>query len=398
MPCGFLRHGAKEQIVERLHAFVDSNAQSATRSICQASIAAEPVIPLPGDMLPRAFARVHVIGAAQPIERVPILVAAIALPDKRVQTFIGLESQPGEILENARFEFGPAADAIVILHAQQHTAVHRARQTPHVDGIDDVTEVKVTRRRWGVAREHLIILQFELMSSIPWLESDDPFPPVDHALIEPNGLLAAGADLSPERLLDAYARGIFPWFNEDDPVLWWSPDPRMVLFPRDLHVSRSLRRTIRSARFSVTLDQAFDAVMEGCAAPRRQQDGTWITGDMMTAYTRLAQLGFAHSVETWEGSELVGGLYGVAVGRVFYGESMFSRRSDGSKVALTYLARQLDRWKFVVIDCQMATGHLASLGAREIPRDDFLRYMRTGTAQPGMGGPWRLDDDLMTDL
>ena len=168
------------------------------------------------------------------------------------------------------------------------------------------------------------------MSSIPWLDSDDPFPPVDHALIEPNGLLAAGADLSPERLLDAYARGIFPWFNEDDPVLWWSPDPRMVLFPRDLHVSKSLRRTIRSGRFSVTVDRAFDAVMEGCAAPRPQQDGTWITADMVNAYTRLAQLGFAHSVETWEGSELVGGLYGVALGRVFYGESMFSRRSDGS--------------------------------------------------------------------
>jgi len=236
------------------------------------------------------------------------------------------------------------------------------------------------------------------MASIPWLDSRDPFPPVDHALIEPNGLLAAGGDLSPERLLDAYARGIFPWFNEDDPVLWWSPDPRMVLFPRDLHVSRSLRRTIRSGRFSVTLDRAFDAVMEECAAPRPQQDGTWITADMMTAYTRLAQLGFAHSVETWEGSELVGGLYGVALGRVFYGESMFSRRSDGSKVALTYLARQLERWRFVVIDCQMATGHLASLGAREIPRDDFLRYVRTGTAQPGIRAPWRLDDDLMSDL
>lgn len=236
------------------------------------------------------------------------------------------------------------------------------------------------------------------MSSIPWLDSDDPFPPVDQALIEPNGLLAAGADLSPERLLDAYAHGIFPWFNEDDPVLWWSPDPRMVLFPRDLHVSRSLRRTIRSGRFSVTLDRAFDAVMEGCAAPRPQQDGTWITADMVTAYTRLAQLGFAHSVETWEGTELVGGLYGVALGRVFYGESMFSRRTDGSKAALTYLARQLDRWRFAVIDCQMATGHLASLGAREIPRDDFLRYVRAGTAQPAVGGPWRLDDDLMTGL
>jgi len=233
---------------------------------------------------------------------------------------------------------------------------------------------------------------------IPWLGVRDPFPPVDEALIEPNGLLAAGGDLSPERLLDAYAHGIFPWFNEDDPVLWWSPDPRMVLFPRDLHVSRSLRRAIRSGRFCVTLDRAFEAVMEGCAAPRRNQDGTWITPAMMSAYARLAQLGYSHSVETWEDDELVGGLYGVALGRVFYGESMFSRRSDGSKVAFAYLARQLERWRFVLIDCQMATGHLASLGAREIPRDEFLRSVRTGTAQRGVLVPWRLDADLMADL
>jgi leucyl/phenylalanyl-tRNA--protein transferase len=234
--------------------------------------------------------------------------------------------------------------------------------------------------------------------AIPWLDLEDPFPPVDRALVEPNGLLAAGGDLSPERLLDAYARGIFPWFNEDDPVLWWSPDPRMVLFPRDVHVSRTLRRTIRSGRFLVTFDRAFQAVMDGCAAPRRQQDGTWLTAEMMDAYARLAQLGFAHSVETWDGEELVGGLYGVALGRVFYGESMFSRHTDGSKVALTYLARQLERWRFVVIDCQMATGHLASLGAHEIPRDDFLRFVRVGIAQPGVRGPWRVDEDLIADL
>ena len=234
--------------------------------------------------------------------------------------------------------------------------------------------------------------------TIPWLQLGEPFPPVDQALVEPNGLLAAGGDLSPQRLLDAYTHGIFPWFNEDDPVLWWSPDPRMVLFPCDLHISRSLRRTIRARRFSVTFDRVFDAVMEGCAAPRRHQDGTWITSDMVMAYRRLAQLGFAHSVEAWEGSELVGGLYGVALGRIFYGESMFSRRSDGSKVALAHLARQLEQWKFVLIDCQMATGHLASLGAREIPRDDFLRHVKAGVAQPAIPAPWRLDDDLMTGL
>ncbi len=234
--------------------------------------------------------------------------------------------------------------------------------------------------------------------AIPWLQSGDPFPPVEHALLEPNGLLAAGGDLSPERLLDAYARGIFPWFNDEDPVLWWSPDPRMVLFPRELHLSRSLRRAIRSGQFTVTLDRAFDAVVDGCAAPRANQDGTWITSDMMTAYARLAQLGYAHSVEAWDESELVGGLYGVALGRVFYGESMFSRRSNASKVALAHLARQLDRWNFVLIDCQMATGHLASLGAREIARDDFVRGVRAGTAQPGVAAPWRIDDDLMTGL
>jgi leucyl/phenylalanyl-tRNA--protein transferase len=234
--------------------------------------------------------------------------------------------------------------------------------------------------------------------SIPWLGAHDPFPPVEQALIEPNGLLAAGGDLSPERLLDAYARGIFPWFNDEDPVLWWSPDPRMVLFPRELHVSRTLRRTIRSGEFAVTLDRAFDQVMEGCAAPRTNQEGTWITGEMMGAYARLADLGYAHSVEAWADGELVGGLYGVALGRVFYGESMFSRRSNASKVALAHAARQLDRWKFVVIDCQMATGHLASLGAREIARADFVRRVRTGAAQPPVPSPWRIDEDLMIGL
>ena len=233
---------------------------------------------------------------------------------------------------------------------------------------------------------------------IPWLGRRDPFPPVEEALEEPNGLLAAGGDLSPERLLDAYKRGIFPWFNDEDPVLWWSPDPRMVLVPGDLHVSRSLRRIIRAGQFTVTLDRDFKAVVDGCAAPRGNQTGTWITDDMMLAYARLAELGYAHSVEVWEGDELAGGLYGVAMGRVFYGESMFSRRTNASKVALAYLARQLERWKFAVIDCQMATGHLASLGAREIPRAQFLRAVRAGTAQPGIPAPWQLDADLMTGL
>jgi leucyl/phenylalanyl-tRNA--protein transferase len=229
---------------------------------------------------------------------------------------------------------------------------------------------------------------------IPYLEADDPFPPVDLALRNPNGLLAAGADLSPARLIDAYAHGIFPWFNDDDPVLWWSPDPRMVLPVDDVRVSRSLRRTIRSTRFRVSADTAFAAVVAGCAAPRRDQNGTWITDEMAVAYGRLFDLGYAHSVETWEGDELVGGLYGVALGRMFFGESMFSRRSDASKVALVLLARQLARWDFDIIDCQMSTDHLASLGAREISRRSFLRRVRELVRQPAVRSPWRLDQNL----
>jgi len=230
---------------------------------------------------------------------------------------------------------------------------------------------------------------------IPYLEADDPFPPVDLALRNPNGLLAAGADLSPARLIDAYAHGIFPWFNDDDPVLWWSPDPRMVLPVHEVRVSRSLRRTIRSDRFRVSADTAFDAVVAGCAAPRRDQNGTWITEDMAVAYQRLFDLGYAHSMETWAGDELVGGLYGVALGRMFFGESMFSRRSDASKVALVLLARQLARWGFEIIDCQMSTDHLASLGAREIARASFLRHVRELVQQPPVQPPWRLDRALM---
>jgi leucyl/phenylalanyl-tRNA---protein transferase len=233
---------------------------------------------------------------------------------------------------------------------------------------------------------------------IPWLGLRDPFPPVEQALVEPNGLLAAGGDLSPARLLDAYARGIFPWFNDEDPVLWWSPDPRMVLLPRELHLSRSLRRTIRSQEFTVTFDRAFQGVMEGCAGPRDKQDGTWITADMMRAYTRMAELGHAHSVEAWADGELAGGLYGVAVGRIFYGESMFTRRSNASKVAVAWLARQLDRWQFELIDCQMSTEHLASLGAREVPRADFLRRLERAIGLPPVPLPWVIEDDLMRDL
>jgi len=230
---------------------------------------------------------------------------------------------------------------------------------------------------------------------IPFLDPDEPFPPVTRALREPNGLLAAGADLSPERLIDAYAHGIFPWFGEEDPVLWWSPDPRMVLHPPDVHVSRSLRRTIRSGRIRVTLDTCFREIMEGCAEPRPDQDGTWITEEMTEAYHRLFALGHAHSVEAWTGDRLVGGLYGVAIGRMFFGESMFSRVTDASKVALVALARQLDRWGFPCVDCQMSTGHLSSLGAREIPRAEFLRQVRRLVQEAPVPSPWRFDADLL---
>lgn len=210
---------------------------------------------------------------------------------------------------------------------------------------------------------------------IPWLTYSDPFPPVDSATREPNGLLAAGADLSPGRLLDAYARGVFPWFGPDEPILWWSPDPRMVLFPQDFKVSRSLRRRLARPDYEIRVDTAFDAVMTACGAPRRGQNGTWIGAEMRRAYGRLHRLGHAHSVETWMAGQLVGGLYGVALGRVFYGESMFARVDDASKLALAHLVTQLRRWGFGLIDCQMETAHLASLGARPIARADFLRHL-----------------------
>lgn len=233
---------------------------------------------------------------------------------------------------------------------------------------------------------------------IPWLDVHDPFPSVDRALREPNGLLAAGADLSTRRLLDAYSRGIFPWFSDDEPLLWWSPDPRMVLPVGALHVSRSLRRTIRSGEYQVTFDTAFADVIAACAAPRADEDGTWLTPGMIRAYTRLARLGHAHSVEVWADGSLAGGLYGVALGRMFYGESMFSRRSDASKVALVHLVRQLQRWGFEMIDCQMSTAHLASLGARDMPRGDFLRAVHRLVRQPGVPSPWRLDPDVIAGV
>jgi leucyl/phenylalanyl-tRNA--protein transferase len=229
---------------------------------------------------------------------------------------------------------------------------------------------------------------------IHWLRPDDPFPPVSAALRDPNGLLAAGGELSAARLIDAYRHGIVPWYGPGQPVLWWSPDPRMVLIPRELKVSRSLNKTLRNRAYEVRADTSFRAVMQACAEPRREQNGTWITAEMIAAYCALHAQGIAHSIETWVEGELAGGLYGVALGRMFYGESMFTRAADASKIALVHLARQLERWHFGMIDCQVHTGHLASVGARAIPRADFMRNLRELINCEGITGRWELDHDL----
>jgi len=217
------------------------------------------------------------------------------------------------------------------------------------------------------------------------------FPPVETALADPNGLLAMGGDLSVARLLDAYRHGIFPWFNPGEPILWWSPDPRMVLVPGEIRVTRSLAKRMRNAGFELRVDTAFIDVMRACAEPRDGEPGTWISSAMVAAYTRLHQGGYAHSIETWRDGRLVGGLYGVAIGRMFYGESMFSREPDASKVALARLARQLQQWEFGLIDCQMETAHLASMGARTMPRAAFTARLAELVNLPHLCGPWRFD-------
>jgi leucyl/phenylalanyl-tRNA---protein transferase len=229
---------------------------------------------------------------------------------------------------------------------------------------------------------------------IPWLDARDPFPPVALALTDPNGLLAAGGDLSPERLLAAYRNGIFPWYSDDQPLLWWSPDPRMVLIPGEFCIARSLRKRLQRRDYEARADSAFEQVMRGCAAPRVSQAGTWITEEMVAAYGELHRLGYVHSIETWMDGELAGGLYGVAIGRMFYGESMFTRVTDASKVALAHLVRQLERWGFEMIDCQMTTPHLARFGAREIPRTAFMRKLSELVNYRASPGKWRLDNDI----
>ncbi len=240
------------------------------------------------------------------------------------------------------------------------------------------------------------------------IHGDMPFPPVSNALSSPNGLLAVGGDLSVSRLLDAYRQGIFPWFSSDDPILWWSPDPRMVLFPDEFKLSKSLGKVLRNGNFEVRCDTVFETVMRACATPRPDQNGTWIQEDMISAYVELHRLGYAHSIETWQGDQLVGGLYGVSIGRMFYGESMFSRTSNASKVALAHLAKQLQRWgtgahpdatgepnsaRRPMIDCQMNTPHLASLGAREIRRTEFVTRLQD-LVNCAPIARWQFDSDL----
>lgn len=228
---------------------------------------------------------------------------------------------------------------------------------------------------------------------LTWLQRDSlTFPPLEKALREPNGLLAAGGDLRPERLIAAYRHGCFPWYQDGQPLLWWSPDPRTVLFPGELHVSRSLRKVIRQGQFQVTFDGAFAEVIRACAAPRDYADGTWITTPMQQAYIDLHERGVAHSVEVWQDQQLVGGLYGLAMGRLFFGESMFSRADNASKVGFASLVEQLAAWQFELIDCQMPTQHLHSLGARSISREAFAAYLTGFLDQPSLADWQRAGD------
>ncbi len=228
---------------------------------------------------------------------------------------------------------------------------------------------------------------------LQWLDPRnprEPFPPVENALRDPNGLLAIGGDLSVHRLLRAYAQGVFPWFNPDEPILWWAPDPRAVLYCDRLHVSRSLRRSLRRVDYAVSLDRAFDQVITACS--ERRAGGTWLGGAMQLAYLELFRRGHAHSVEVWRDGRLIGGLYGVVLGRMFFGESMFSRATDGSKIALYYLCRQLLAWGMPLLDCQVGSSHLQRMGAEFLPRERFqqqLQQAATGPARPL--GSWRFD-------
>jgi len=226
------------------------------------------------------------------------------------------------------------------------------------------------------------------MSSLIWLADKDPFPPVKMAFNEPNGLLAAGGDLSPDRLEDAYRQGIFPWFSDGDPILWWSPDPRCVIFPERLHISKSLRKKLNQCLFKVTIDQDFGQVIAHCAKCRKD---TWITKEMSNAYNIMHLRGIAHSFEVWHKKKLVGGLYGLGIGRLFFGESMFSLMTDASKIAFVYLCNQLYHWGYPMIDCQLENSHLTSLGAETIPRNEFLAIINDNIENEPPDSNWNLE-------
>lgn len=234
------------------------------------------------------------------------------------------------------------------------------------------------------------------MLQIHWLDadSDSPFPPLEQALTEPNGLLAVGGDLSPTRLINAYKHGIFPWYNPGEPILWWSPDPRCVLYPQQLKISRSLRKTLNKHPFEIRFDSAFADVMAACGEPRSTQKGTWITQEMCKAYVNMHELGYGHSVECWQNNQLVGGLYGLAIGRVFFGESMFSRVDDASKVALVFLCRWLTGNGYELIDSQVHTPHLESMGAQLIPRSEYVAHIKTLTLDGRRPGKWPTPADM----
>jgi len=226
---------------------------------------------------------------------------------------------------------------------------------------------------------------------IPNYASPQDFPPIENALEHPDGLLAVGGDLTPKRLLVAYRRGIFPWYSDDQPILWWSPSQRFVLFPENLKISRSLRKTIRKGKFKVTMDQNFRQVIKECAGPRRNQYGTWITEEMQVAYYQLHQYNIAHSVECWYEEQLVGGLYGVTLGKAFFGESMFSHVTDASKVTFVHFVRQLQTWGYELIDCQVQTNHLQTLGAVTISRRQFSHLLDKLCEVQGRSGKWQFD-------
>lgn len=236
---------------------------------------------------------------------------------------------------------------------------------------------------------------------IKWIDPTDPestFPPVKDALKDPNGLLAAGGDLNPERLLMAYRQGIFPWYEEGQPILWWSPNPRAILYTERLKISRSLRKSLRNKPWRVSFDLAFRETVKACAATRKHSVGTWITREMLEAYCHLYDRGYGHSVEVWnENGDLAGGLYGVAIGKVFFGESMYSRQSDASKVALAYLVRHLKHWGYPLIDCQLTSPHIISLGAETIPRKAFIQHVKLWTDIAGHPSPWSTNPDLVVN-